>query len=321
MPLHDLTIKTIASYIKNHNYTMVGLQKVNKRFYSLRDVFIRRLTLTYDRHKITNRHRHYGWNKVHDITIYTSHEHLVNCIELKDIRKVKLVYGLFENLFALNSIHTLVLEYCGENVNDISFLGKLREIKLNRCHGITDFSALSSVKKVSIEHCKGLTDTSLKVLSNNHTLVIYDCEIEDISCLKNVRDLTLRTCRHIRDVSSLGTGTIKKLYLGCMNIEDISTLGTIHTLIMDGLPINDVSWLKNVHTLTISQCNLIDDISDLKNVHKLCLYDCPSINTVGMLNSVHSLTITECHNIKDLFSLNNKKLRINSCKVTLAKDN
>ena len=44
-PLHDLVIKTIAEYLLKNNDAQVKLQCVSKRFYGLRDNFIRQLFL------------------------------------------------------------------------------------------------------------------------------------------------------------------------------------------------------------------------------------------------------------------------------------
>ena len=83
--------------------------------------------------------------------------------------------------------------------------------------------------------------------------------------------LDLSWCLNIEDVSSLGNVHTLNLRL-CDNIEDVSALGKVHNLNLSLCKnIKDVSALGNVHNLNLRLCNNIEDISKLRNFHKLTI--------------------------------------------------
>jgi len=63
--IHDLIIRTIAEYIICDNTTLINLQCINQRFYSIRDMFIKQIVLTIEQSNYVIKHRPYGWNKVY----------------------------------------------------------------------------------------------------------------------------------------------------------------------------------------------------------------------------------------------------------------
>lgn len=91
-------------------------------------------------------------------------------------------FSKISNLSFLGSIAILKLEFI-LNLQDISSLGKgNKSVSISKCHQITDFNSLKNVQKVIINDCSGFTNG-------------YDVE--------NVKDLELRFCRNLVDVSML----------------------------------------------------------------------------------------------------------------------
>jgi len=69
----------------------------------------------------------------------------------------------------LSSLQTLRLYKCG--ITDVSALGTVHTLTLDRCQGITDVGALGSVHTITIDHCQNITDVSS--LSTVHTFTRY----------------------------------------------------------------------------------------------------------------------------------------------------
>ena len=80
---------------------------------------------------------------------------------------------------------------------------------------------------------------------------------------------------------------------GCNNIEDVSSLGKVHTLNLNNCnKIKDVSKLKTVYELYLNSCQNITDVRELGNgcVHTLDIRWCKNITTdVSLLASIHNL--------------------------------
>ena len=81
------------------------------------------------------------------------------------------------------------------------------------------------------------------------TLDLSRSQITDISSLKHVKDLDLRGCNSITDLTPLGEGNVRILVLrGCTGIYDVSALGGVETLILEGCTgVVDVSALRGVY--------------------------------------------------------------------------
>ena len=62
--LHDLVIRTITEYLPCENQTLVNLQSLNCRFYSLRDIFIRQLIIDITSPLFLSSSKPYGFLKV-----------------------------------------------------------------------------------------------------------------------------------------------------------------------------------------------------------------------------------------------------------------
>ena len=212
-PLHDLVIRTIAEFLPDDNITLAMLQRLNRRFYSLRDIFIEQLVLYYVLSTYATRHKPYGWNKV---------------------RSLRLGYGEdIPDLSAINNVFSVVIE--GTQIDDLSALagGKLRYITLNCCNNILDVSPLSGFHSVSLSSCYHIYDVS--PLRNVHSLSFSFMNIRDISSLKGGRlySICLHMCSEITDVSALKDVHTVTLAL-CASITDVSALKKVPKLTISG---------------------------------------------------------------------------------------
>lgn len=159
MQLHDLVIRTIAVYTTDDNMTLVRLMQLNKRFYDLREVFVRHICLKYRQSEYAYKNRPYGWNKVHTFMMIGFNEKidfthfanintfiLADCINPGDIS-------------ALKKVKHLIIYKCRDTI-DVSALGSLKSIHLQECDNISKIEALRTVKYVSIDYCYDVRDVS-----------------------------------------------------------------------------------------------------------------------------------------------------------------
>ena len=94
----------------------------------------------------------------------------------------------------------LNLSWC--NISDVSTLGNVHTLKLNRCDNIEDVSALGNVHTLDLSGCDNIEDVS--ALGKVHNLDLSYCKkIKNVSALGNVYNLNLNYCDNIEDVSAL----------------------------------------------------------------------------------------------------------------------
>ena len=155
--------------------------------------------------------------------------------------------------------------------------------------------------KYSLKYYNDEDYFSLKMHIDNPSKQLYldllECDIEDVSVLRNTHTLFLWNQLNMKDVSALGN--VHTLHLEyCTGITDVSALGKVHELSLFGCTrITDVSALGNVHKLHLNYCTGITDVSALGNVHKLHLWGCTGITDVSALVNVHELWLSRCTGI------------------------
>jgi len=153
--------------------------------------------------------------------------------------------------------------------------GQISKIELGPNITIRDLSCLSHILHITLDYC--------------------DINTEEIGCLRNVADLTIKACTDIESREF---------------ISDVSGLGGNYRLVLSSLPITDVSHLGNVHNLTISKCHKLREIPRLANVHSFILVD-SSITDVRELSMIKEITLDRCFGIADIAPLiNARKLTI-----------
>jgi len=196
-PLHDLVIRTIAEYLIDDNKTVVKLQRLNGRFYGLRDIFIKALRLSTTASNYACENKPYGWNKVYSMYILYWNQ----SIDLSFLTGCRL--------------QSMRLSCC-RTISDVSALRNLRFLTIYICPCISDVSALGSLHYLRIATCVDIIDVS--ALGSVHTLILEGCHsIRDVSALWSVRNLTIQYCLGITDVSALKM--VPKLIINeCPNI-------------------------------------------------------------------------------------------------------
>jgi hypothetical protein len=161
---------------------------------------------------------------------------------------------------------SLTLQNCSNHINTVN------------AHVFADLDSLT-IHSYVIPH--------YYLLSHLKRLQIVTCpSITDVSCFRNIPDLTLIECSEITDVSNLANVRVLDLSF-CPGIRDVSSLGKVHSLTLTGCSsIEDVSALRNVHKLDLSYCSRIRDISSLSNVYSLKLQDFQGSDVSGLVNVV-----------------------------------
>jgi len=287
--IHDLVIRLIAEYFRYDNNSIAKFQLISRRYYRIRDIFIRQIVLSDDHSKRARFKKPYGWNKIH---------------------KMGVAYSRLEGpMLELRNLHSLVLFSC-HRLRDVTAFKNLNELVIIDCRAITDVSALRNVRYLKLMWCENLRDVS--GLTNMYQLQLHSCHgIQDVSGLKGTRNLELRNCDGIRDVSALGA--VRRLILtGCDNIVDISALSHVYSLVIrDCEGISDYSHLGHHHKLLLELCTL-RDLRNLANVYhlKLDTVDLPTDDLeldISVLTGVHILELKSCYHIKKLPYLRNLK--------------
>jgi hypothetical protein len=156
-----------------------------------------------------------------------------------------------------SAIQTLLLDNTG--LTDVSKLGNVKNLTLQRCHSLIDVSALAGVETLRLHQCKNITDVS--ALYGLHTLDLHACKgIVDVSALGMIHSLDLSYCSNVVDVSALG-GVHTLNLSGCHKITDVSNLGSVTRLsLRDCRGIYDVSALKSVKFLDLQGCEVVWEV-------------------------------------------------------------
>ena len=253
VPLHDLVIRTISEYLRiskylgannNHlifsNDALINLQRVNKRFYQLRDIFIGQIICDRYQSAYAYKNNPYGWNKVYHMSLCNN---------------------LLQDVSQLGSIKSLCVSYCAE-LRDVSALRHVHKLTLD-VSNVRDFSMLGTVHTLVLDCCPFLYDVS--PLWSVHSLTLANCSnVRDVSPLCKVHKLSLIDCCGISDFLAL-SGAHSLTIFACDNITDVSTLGGVNSLVIQYCPnIRDISMLSNVPNLTVKCCVNHPDIQRLR---------------------------------------------------------
>jgi len=276
--IHDLIIKIMAQYLRGDNRALVGLQGLNQRFYSIRDVFIRQISLDSDLSPKVYKTRPYGWNKVYSMKL--SHDDIHELGSLSNLRSLSLNGWSCLNILELSAfkkLHTIKLKYC-YTIIGLSVLKNVHNVSLNKCYGIidTELSALKDVHTLTIQDCRNIPDHSV-IGSNHHKLVLCGCYIYDLTTFANIYHLELR-------MISYG-------YYG----PDLSVLTGVHTLkLIDCSFLRVVPYFKSVQHLYIDNCIHLIDISATRHIPHVEIIHCPNIkNILGRYFSISDKAIYE----------------------------
>lgn len=200
-----------------------------------------------------------------------------------------------DELYVLNRVYMLYLCEC-IGITNINILGCGTVYGLNVYYmDIKDVSGLGNINRLKLDRCKNIDDVS--ALANVHTLSLYDTKILDVSMLTSVYKLDIRFCDHAHNVGPLCN--IHTLYMDgyCLPEIDIGIcmLGNVHTLYLSSQYINiedrQLSALANVYNLAIDSARTICNIGMLGNINNLHIYNHGKVYDVGTLGGLRKLSI------------------------------
>ncbi len=161
--------------------------------------------------------------------------------------------------------------------------------------------------------------------SKIETAEFYQCSFDDLSKLRNVRELNFSNCqgRGFHNVNSL-LNVYKLVFDGVNELEDVSSLGEAYNLsLVSCKRVKDISKLGRVHRLRVEECGLTSlqglgqrnseivlsclpsyiDLSPLKSTYKVILKSVDSLVDGRELANVQHLTICNCKNFEDTSAL------------------
>lgn len=109
--------------------------------------------------------------------------------------------------------------------------------------------------------------------------ISYSAQLEDISPLKNIPNLTFNSCQALSDLSMLCGDNCKVInFILCTRITDIHSLSNFRSVTLSCCPsLEDVSPLHGVYDVSISLCRCVKDISGLGGHHRLEISCCSYI--------------------------------------------
>ena len=248
--------------------------------------------------------------------------------------------GLFRGL------KTLELKNCSSVANLSALLDKesLMVLHLRSCDKLTNLSALVGLKNLTsldLQHCDGLTDVSaLSELKNLTTLYLCSGEsvkdvgplenlekleylwlpesitdgqlrrLRDRGALANVKELSLKWCRKLTDLSALsGLKRLESLDLsGCRRVTDFSGLAGL-----DSLKSLDLSQRKDVPT----DLSKLPSLERLETLDLRYCHDVTNLLALSKLTRLAKLDMKRCRNLTDLTALADLKnlttLNVTSC--------
>ncbi|CAN1245436.1 Disease resistance protein L6 [Linum grandiflorum] len=139
--------------------------------------------------------------------------------------------------------------------------------------------------------------------------------LPDMSCLKNLHDLSLEGCAELIKVTSFGKlEKLRKLNLfGCKSIKelpDLSGLVSLNNLNLEGctelVKITCYQKLEMLRKLNMAGCESIKELSnmsDLKHLQDLNMEGCTKlikVRSFGKLETLRKLNMSGCKSIKEL---------------------
>jgi hypothetical protein len=169
---------------------------------------------------------------------------LSNCESLNLSRCTNII-----DVSCLRSVTKLNLSGC-VNVYDVSALGKVYQLNLGGCYRISDISRLGSNHTLDLSRCPLITNVSS--LGSVSSLCLSEFRGNDISALKNVKELDLSHSTHVSDLSSFGNSVEVLNISHCISIVNITMLHKVKRLdIWASVQIKDFSGLNSRQDLNM----------------------------------------------------------------------
>lgn len=121
-------------------------------------------------------------------------------------------------------------------------------------------------------------------------------ELKDVSSLSHLSKLSIRDSLELEDITPLCN--IPDLsFFNCPALSDFSMFAgkQLSKLIVDSCPLLiDVCSLRNIRTLRLIGCENLIDVSPLKGVYNLSLWNCTKVKDISGLGGHHRLEVSYC---------------------------
>ncbi len=253
-------------------------------------------------------------------------QHVMNQIEritvseeIKTINKLK-QFPYFPNLKELYIDHFQELE-------DVSNLSHLKRLMISDADNLTDITPLQNIPFLNFMGCSELEDFSVLNCNKVEQLFLSFSCITDFSAFRNIRSVHISFSHEIEDVSLL-YGVYDLSLINNEGLGDISSLGGHHRLRIErcgyhlqgyecllGIPhvtldrcdIKDISVLRHAKTVHLTRCQM-EDVSPLINVKKVSLMNCYKIQNIFILKDNYELSFNDCGPID--IQWNNYRLKV-----------
>lgn len=192
--------------------------------------------------------------------------------EKVDLQSIAFEYC--DSVYDVPTAHSIKLLHC-QNINQINTLAKAEHVHLE---GLTidDLSMLGGVKKLVVRACQ-VNHYPVPTLEKGQHWEFSMVNMQDVSVLKSLEQLTLWNCNHVEDGSTLGG--VQKLTLigGKMKHYPVPWTGKQQFWAFSGVGIVDVSKLATLEGLKLVRCNQVTDISKLGAVRYLTIERCAGL--------------------------------------------
>eukprot|EP01137_Pigoraptor_chileana_P029379 Opistho-2@14545 len=155
-----------------------------------------------------------------------------------------------------------------ERVMHLRCLESVREVVIDGCSSITTFPPATHLRAFTW-HNSTLMAIPPELGGVRFLDLSMSIDLEDVSAARNVHELILRKCFALKDVSALGSvHTLRITHL--RGTVDVSALGGVHTLDLCRVRLRGVARLAGVHHLMLADAEFnTEDVSKLGTVHTL----------------------------------------------------
>ncbi len=204
---------------------------------------------------------------------YCSFDNLSVLANVKELSFFWCKGTVFSNVNYLSNARKLVFSGI-ENLEDVSSLGGVNDLKILNCRKVKNINKLGRVHRLQMHSCIGIISLEGLGKGNSDVFLFGQLKIMNFSPLNTIFKVTIHYCdgfvdgRQLANVQHL---TICK----CKNFKDTSALGKVKSLYLIRCDkITRLVGLENVPHIHLESCNQLEDIDCLGKQQSLIVLDC-----------------------------------------------